>query len=78
MWLTFKDGLGSGRKWIISRIFSKSTCAETKYIKRKTYATNMTKWIKTFLLNKLFFSVTNIWNQGFSLCIIVIEDLDDN
>ena len=56
--------------------FKEYLCAETKEIKRKAFATIVTKWTKTFILEKLFVSAKNIWNKV--LCIIVIEDLDDN
>ena len=56
--------------------FKEYLCAETKEIKRKAFATIVTKWTKTFILEKLFVSSKNILNKV--LCIIVIEDLDDN
>ena len=59
-----------------SHFFKEYVCAETKEIKRKAFATIVTKWTKTFILEKLFVSAKNIWNRV--LCIIVIEDLDDN
>ena len=59
-----------------SQFFKENVCAETKEIKRKAFSTIVTKWTKTFILEKLFVSAKNIWNKV--LCIIVIEDLDDN
>ena len=51
--------------------FKEYLCAETKEIKRKAFATIVTKWTKTFILEKLFVSSKNILNKV--LCIIVIK-----
>ena len=51
--------------------FKEYVCAETKEIKRKAFATIVTKWTKTFILEKLFVSSKNILNKV--LCIIVIK-----